>query len=109
MNYLKSLFSGGQAPEPADDAQALPYDGELMLYHRPNCPFCHRVYQYLNQAKITVPERNLLSDANARDDLIRIGGKAQVPCLVIDGEALYESLDIINWLENQRKSGSKGS
>jgi len=34
-----------------------------------------------------------------RDELIKIGGKPQVPCLVIDGKVLYESLDIIEWFK----------
>jgi len=33
-------------------------------------------------------------------ELIKIGGRSQVPCLVIDGRALYESNDIIQWFEN---------
>ena len=31
--------------------------------------------------------------------LLSVGGKMQVPCLFIDGEPLYESMDIIRWLE----------
>ncbi len=38
-----------------------------------------------------------------RDELIKIGGKPQVPCLVIDGKALYESSDIIEWLKKNHK------
>ncbi len=38
-----------------------------------------------------------------RQALLDVGGKTQVPCLVIDGKALYESNDIIEWLkENQQ-------
>lgn len=33
----------------------------------------------------------------------KIGGKTQVPCLVIDGKPLYESLDIIEWLKTNYK------
>ena len=38
-------------------------------------------------------------DPDAADELARVGGKRQVPCLFIDGKPLYESLDIIKWLE----------
>ena len=31
-------------------------------------------------------------------ELIRVGGKQQVPCLFIDGKPMYESLDIVEWL-----------
>ena len=34
-----------------------------------------------------------------RQRLIEAGGKEQVPCLFIDGKPMYESLDIIDWLE----------
>ncbi len=43
--------------------------------------------------------RDLESDPGARDALIEIGGKGQVPCLVIDGKPLYESADIVRWFE----------
>ena len=43
--------------------------------------------------------RDLNVDAGAREALIEIGGKGQVPCLIIDGKALYESADIVRWLE----------
>ena len=34
------------------------------------------------------------------DELVRVGGKMQVPCLFIDGNPMYESLDIIQWLKD---------
>ena len=43
-------------------------------------------------------------DSAVRDELIKIGGDSQVPCLTIDGQAMYESDDIIDWLkENYKK------
>jgi glutathione S-transferase len=43
--------------------------------------------------------RDIHSEPGSRDDLLRIGGKGQVPCLVIDGKPLYESGDIVRWLK----------
>ena len=43
-------------------------------------------------------EENLKS-SEAAERLLAVGGKMQVPCLFIDGEPLYESMDIIKWLE----------
>ena len=37
-------------------------------------------------------------DPVARDELVRVGGKGQVPCLFVDGEPMYESEDIIAYL-----------
>lgn len=72
---------------------------ELTLYHFPSCPFCKVVKDCLDRLNLEIPMRDLQSDPGARDALIEIGGKGQVPCLVIDGKPLYESADIVCWLE----------
>jgi glutathione S-transferase len=40
-----------------------------------------------------------VGDPGAREALKRVGGKGQVPCLVINSQPLYESRDIIRFLE----------
>ena len=72
----------------------------LTLYYFNSCPFCQFVLRYLNDRKLDIPKKDILADASAKRELMEIGGKTQVPCLVIDGKALYESQDIINWLED---------
>ena len=37
-----------------------------------------------------------------RQELIAIAGKTQVPCLVVNGQPMHESDDIIIWLETNR-------
>lgn len=71
---------------------------ELVLYINPRCPYCVKVTQYLEENNRVIPTKNT-SDPLVREELIRIGGKSQVPCLVINGKALYESNDIIEWLK----------
>jgi len=52
---------------------------------------------------ISIPTKSTM-EGNNRSELIAIGGKGQVPCLVIDGKAMYESDDIIVWLgQNYKK------
>lgn len=72
---------------------------DLVLYYKSTCPFCMRVLAYLYERDIRVPLRNIVEDPDALATLERVGGKNQVPCLFIDGEPLYESADIIAWLE----------
>lgn len=74
---------------------------ELTLYHYPTCPFCKVVFDCLERLNLEIPMRDLNVDAGAREALIEIGGKGQVPCLIIDGKALYESADIVRWLEEK--------
>lgn len=65
------------------------------LFIKETCPYCQKVLGYLNQAGIEVPVRDIVADPDAREELVRVGGKQQVPCLFIDGKPLYESDDII--------------
>jgi len=82
----------------------------LTLYHFMGCPYCQRVRDYLAKENITVPMKDTHENPAYRDELIKIGGKPQVPCLVIEEQALYESLDIIEWFKKNyppRGTGKK--
>jgi glutaredoxin 3 len=76
---------------------------KLCLYYFDSCPFCVKVLNYLDKNNITIPKRDILLDPEAKETLRRIGGKTQVPCLFIDEKPLYESNDIIQWLEDHVK------
>ena len=72
----------------------------LVLYYRPNCPYCIKVIKYLESLNISLQLRNI-ENSVYMNDLIRIGGKRQVPCLIAnDMTAMYESKDIIEWFKN---------
>ncbi len=73
---------------------------KLTLYHFPACPYCQKVFRYLEENKIEVETKDIKKEPAAEVELIELGGKKQVPCLIIDGKALYESDDIINWFKN---------
>ncbi len=75
----------------------------LTLYHFQGCPYCARVRDYLSEKGVQIPMKDIRENAQYREELVKIGGKAQVPCLVVDGKALYESLDIIEWFKNRDK------
>ena len=72
---------------------------ELELYVMTGCPYCMKVKRFLADNGVTIPERNILTDSAAEQTLIAVGGKRQVPCLFIDGAPLYESGDIIAWVQ----------
>lgn len=72
---------------------------KITLYYFATCPFCVRVMMFLKQHRIDIPWRNIHKDPGAAQELMAVGGKTQVPCLVIEGKALYESADIIAWLK----------
>lgn len=76
-------------------------DPPLTLYYAPWCFYCHKVINYLKQIHKQLPLKDVQNPEN-KQELLRIGGKRQVPCLVIDGEALYESDEIIAWLSSHK-------
>lgn len=76
---------------------------DLVLYYMPTCPFCLKVLNYMKKNDIDLKLKDTMARPEYRRELLKIGGKTQVPCLVIDGKALYESDDIIHWLKENWK------
>jgi|GEM_PF-956221 glutaredoxin 3 len=72
----------------------------LVLYYRPSCPYCKKIENYLRKEKKwdSIEKKNI-QNQKALDELIKKGGKRQVPCLMINDKPLYESNDILNWLK----------
>lgn len=68
-----------------------------LLYYKKSCPFCQKVLRFMEANRLTMDTRETTQPGN-QNDLIRIGGKKQVPCLVINGKPLYESDDIVAYL-----------
>ena len=67
------------------------------LFYKPTCGYCRKVLNYLEQNNITIPLKNVSEKPEVREELLKITGKTQVPCLMINGAPLLESDDIIKW------------
>ena len=75
---------------------------DVVLFYSPGCPYCKKVLIYLKKEDLAISMRNTEADASALDYLKREGGKKQVPCLFINGKAMYESDAIIAWLAKNK-------
>lgn len=75
---------------------------KLVLYYKPTCPFSIKVLRYLKENNIELEMRDINSEPGAAEELIGTGGKRQVPCMFIDGKPMYESDDIIDYLEEHQ-------
>jgi len=71
---------------------------QVVLYIRPRCPYCVRVMNYLNQ----IGQKVQIVDVGLNQEAYQRLPHRQVPCLLIDGTPLYESQDIINWLNKHK-------
>ncbi len=77
----------------------------LSLYYYDGCPFCNMTLKALENIDLDIELRHIRRQPQYRTELIKQGGKPQVPCLRIEGDAgetnwLYESRDIISYLRS---------
>ena len=83
----------------------------LTLFYKPSCPFCHRVLGAAEEIGVTMNLKDIGADPVALDELLEKGGKQMVPFLedADRGVMMYESGDIIAYLEEHYKSDARGS
>jgi glutaredoxin 3 len=101
LKHLLAALMGRSAPVPMQGT-ALDSSGQahaLVLYKFDACPYCQRVMDFLRAHPIPVTYKDIRKEPASREALLQLGGKTQVPCLVIDGQPLYESADIVSYLK----------
>jgi glutathione S-transferase len=74
----------------------------IALYYSPRCPYCQKVLKYIQDRHLSVPLKNILVDPQAKQELKTKGGLMIVPCLIVNGEAIYDSAVIIDWLSKHQ-------
>jgi glutathione S-transferase len=86
----------GRTPENGDPLRP----ERLDLYYFEECPYCLRVLEDVEHLGLEerVVYHNIRTDPAAREALVELTGKTQVPCMVIDGAPMHESEEIIRFL-----------
>ena len=84
----------------------------LSLYQYSACPFCVKVRWAMRRYSLSVETRNAKENPAYAEELLAGGGLLKVPCLRIDNgnndiEWLYESSDIITYLEQRFQLAEK--
>ncbi|MDO5718903.1 MAG: glutaredoxin [Tissierellia bacterium] len=72
---------------------------KLELYYKPTCPYCMKVMRFMDKNDIEIPMINIDEDKAGKENLEKVGGSAQVPCLFLDDKPMYESSDIIAYFK----------
>ena len=106
-DYLDAVR--GAAPPASGTGKVRTARGELLdreLYKMDTCPYCQRVFQAISRLEIPLRLRDIVKDPEAATKLVEVGGKDQVPCLFVDGKPMYESADIVLFLEERVGPGS---
>ena len=107
MKYILSFVLFFSAVAPSVESAETIQKYQVTLYYSPQCPYSKKVLSYLKQSGIKIEMKNVKIDGVAREELIERGGYAVVPCLIIDGRALYDANLIIDWLSLHQEDLSK--
>lgn len=79
----------------------------LILFHKEACPYCQKVRGYMSEKGISYTSVVSETGSPSRKILDKLGGQAQVPFIVDtdNGEMMYESEKIVEYLENKYNGG----
>ena len=83
----------------------------MVLYVKTGCPFCGKVLKKIEELGIEECfEKKNIADDGVVDELVELGGKKMVPYLIDAerGNAMYESGDIVAYLEEHYGKGESG-
>lgn len=72
---------------------------DYRLFYLPQCPYCKKVRDFMAEKGIELKLEDI-TDPKVEEELVKLGGKAQVPMLYTGNKAIYESDDIIEFLKN---------
>ncbi len=106
---LNAVFPARPGPEiarrpAAEQARLETLTREMAIYQFEACPFCVKVRRAVARRGLRIELRDAKKGTAFSDELLKEGGKLQVPCLRIahpgaPAEWLYESDAIIAYLE----------
>ena len=71
------------------------------LYQFNACPFCIKVRRVMRKLNLPIELKNANTDENIKEELLAGGGSPKVPCLRIGDKWMYESSDIVKFLEEK--------
>jgi glutathione S-transferase len=83
---------------------------DAKLYHLEGCPYCRRVRAFVAQRDLEtyVEYLEVSQDDDALERLVQLTGRTQVPVLEVEGDAIVGSDVIIDWLDENAGSLSRG-
>jgi len=83
---------------------------DAQLYHLEGCPYCGRVRDFIAHRGLEshVEYHEVSNDQQSLRKLLQLTGRMQVPVLEVDGEPLIGSDVIIDWLDENAVSLSRG-
>jgi glutaredoxin len=82
---------------------------KLELYYFDACPFCQIVLREVKALNLKVTYNHIYKEPQHHEKLYKDTGRGTTPCLYIDGKPMFESADIIEWLNDNKEKLEKES
>lgn len=76
----------------------------ITLYTKTGCPYCAKTLVVFGEHGVPFSEKNI-ADENIADELVREGGKRQVPYMIDGDVRMYESDDIARYINTTYGNG----
>lgn len=77
---------------------------KLKLYYYDQCPFCQMVLSKIKALGLeeSITFKNVLENSDFKKEHKENTGKNTVPCLYVDNKPMFESMDIMDWLDKNQ-------
>ena len=72
---------------------------KLELFKFDSCPFCQLVMSDIESKRVLVQYLDIYENRENMDRLLQDTGRRTVPCLYIDNQPMFESRDIMHWID----------
>lgn len=79
---------------------------QMQYFYRASCPYSKKVSHYIRENHIAVVWKNV-RHKEFEKELVQSGGRRNVPCLVVQGQAIYGSSEIIDWMQEHVQTDSE--
>ncbi len=61
---------------------------QVKIYTTPSCVYCKMAKEFFAQNNVQYEEKNVATDAQARDEMIQKSGQMGVPVIEVDGQTI---------------------
>lgn len=75
---------------------------KLELFYYEACPFCQLVLDVTQDLNLKIEMLDISAYEEHYNRLVTDTGRRTVPCLYIDNKPMFESRDIIHWLQENK-------
>ena len=62
----------------------------VRLFIKPYCGWCHEAREWLDERGIPYETLNVISDSEARQEMLRLSGQGLAPVIDVDGQVLAD-------------------